>query len=182
MELSYHAEGQTNTILQHVACTWVTSSHNTLLCFFMPSNITHAVSVSLFALLFVFVPGPFEGVFQNRRYWHWSPNQTQAPLHNWNQKGRMRRERRKWGLGFSIKGHEKEFPHKLVKCIQSLSLFSIVELWEFCFWRLSPPSRLTFVKTCKKGNDRITEKNLMFPYFVGVSYAVNCFRLFFLSR
>lgn len=86
--LSYHAEGQTNTIQQHVDCTWM-SSHNTLLCFSFPSNLPpFFLPLHPLALAFVFVPGPSEGVFQNRRYWHWNPNQIQASLANCNHDGR----------------------------------------------------------------------------------------------
>lgn len=101
----------------------------------------------------------FWGCFQNRRYWHWIPNQTQAALPNWNHEGSgVGREIKKQGLGFSIKGHKKDFEHKLVKCLPSLLLFSIVEPSYLCRRRkLSSPSCWTFVRTCRERNDNASQ-------------------------
>lgn len=78
--------------------------------------VSSCLQISLFlspssplALFFVFVPGPFEGVFQNRHYWHWSPNQMQASLAKWNHEGQGgEREKGEW-LGFSIKRRKTIF-------------------------------------------------------------------------
>lgn len=61
------------------------------------------------ALLLIFVLGPFEGVFQNRRYWRWSPNQVQASLANSNHEGSDLGGGGGLGLGFSIKRNKKIF-------------------------------------------------------------------------
>lgn len=103
VELSHHAEGQTNAVQQHMDCTWM-SRYNTLLCFFLLSISLILSPSHPLALSFVFVPGLFEGVFQNRRYWHWSPNQMQASHANWNHKGRAGGREKGEGLASAWKG------------------------------------------------------------------------------
>lgn len=91
-----------------MACTW---SHNTLSCFLLlPNNPSFGRPYQPVALLLILVLGPFEGVFPNRRYWRWSPNQMQASLANLNHEGRDGAgEKKTGGFGFGIKRNKKIF-------------------------------------------------------------------------
>lgn len=97
----------------------------------IPYYVSSCLQISLFlspshplALFFIFVPGPFEGVFQNRRYWHWSPNQMQASLANWNHEGIGGGRETDRGLGFNIKRHKTIFNTRGSSVFKSLTVFN----------------------------------------------------------